>query len=591
METPQSEYQSRRQKLTLRLDQASRIDRRLWLWRRLAFIAVPVLAALGYEGIVSLWSILIPVLAFIVLMIVHQSARRLRAKIERSIRFYEKGLARLSDQWAGSGTSGDEFLDPQHPYARDLDIFGRGSLFELLCRARTRAGEEKLARWLLSPATAAGIAERQQAIAELRDRLDLREDLDVIGEDLRASLHAEQISAWGRSPSTFTSAILPGIAVIIGLLSLSAILLWFGLGYRTPLLAAILIQSIFLFIHRRRISEVLAAAEQPARDLRLLSAILARIETESFNSPLLVRLRRQLDVEGHPPSRQIAALSRLLEILDSTRNQVFAPFAFVLLIPAQIAFAIDRWKSRSGPLISPWIEAIAEIEALNSLAGFAFENPDHTFPEIVDQEPSFVATALGHPLIPADRCVRNDIALGQTHILIVSGSNMSGKSTMLRSIGINAVLASAGSTVRARHLRLSRLAIGASIQISDSLQSGASRFYAEITRLKQIVELTSAPLPVLFLLDEILSGTNSHDRRIGAEAVIRGLLQRHAIGLTTTHDLALTEIVASLAPLAANVHFQDHLEDGRMLFDYRMHPGIVTHSNAIALMRSVGLEV
>jgi len=204
----------------------------------------------------------------------------------------------------------------------------------------------------------------------------------------------------------------------------------------------------------------------------------------------------------------------------------------------------------------------------------------------------YEARALGHPLLPSARCVRNDIALGGARqVLIVSGSNMSGKSTMMRTIGINAVLAFAGAPVRARQLRLSPLSIGASIQIQDSLQGGASRFYAEITRLKQIVELTRGERPLLFLLDEILSGTNSHDRRIGAEAIIRGLVERGAIGLTTTHDLALTRMVEPLGERAANVHFEDHLEDGKMVFDYRMQPGIVTHSNALELMRAVGLEV
>jgi DNA mismatch repair ATPase MutS len=282
----------------------------------------------------------------------------------------------------------------------------------------------------------------------------------------------------------------------------------------------------------------------------------------------------------------------LIDILDSVRNQFFAPFAFVLLIPTQIAFAIDRWRAASGRSIQPWIDAIAELEALSSLASFAFENPDHVFPEMVENGTCFEATGLGHPLLPAARCVRNDINLGEPlRVLIVSGSNMSGKSTMMRTIGINAVLAYAGAPVRATRLRLSPLAIGASIHIQDSLQSGASRFYAEITRLKQIVELTNDERPLLFLLDEILSGTNSHDRRIGAEAIIRGLVERGAIGLTTTHDLALTKMVEPLGERATNVHFEDHLEGGKMVFDYRMQPGIVTHSNALELMRAIGLEV
>jgi DNA mismatch repair ATPase MutS len=235
---------------------------------------------------------------------------------------------------------------------------------------------------------------------------------------------------------------------------------------------------------------------------------------------------------------------------------------------------------------------VGEFEALSSLAGHAYERPQDPFPELVE-ETRFDGEGLGHPLIPEFRNVRTDLRLGDEgpRVLIVSGSNMSGKSTLLRTLGTNTVLALAGATVRARSLRLSPLQVGASIRIQDSLQAGASRFYAEITRLRQIVELTEQELPVLFLLDEILHGTNSHDRLIGAEGVVRGLTGRRAIGLVTTHDLALARIADELEPHAANVHFEDHLENGKMSFDYQLRPGIVQRSNALELMRSVGLEV
>jgi DNA mismatch repair ATPase MutS len=235
---------------------------------------------------------------------------------------------------------------------------------------------------------------------------------------------------------------------------------------------------------------------------------------------------------------------------------------------------------------------VGEIEALCALAGYSYERPRDPFPDIVDGEPRFEATGLTHPLLPERRSVRNDVNLGPgTRLLVVSGSNMSGKSTLLRSIGINVVMALAGAPVRALALTLSPLALGASIRVTDSLQGGISRFYSEITRLRQIVDLTGGPAPLLFLLDELLQGTNSHDRRIGAEAVVRGLLGRGAIGLLTTHDLALAHIADLLAPKAANVHFEDHIEGGRIAFDYILRPGIVQRSNALELMRSVGLEV
>jgi DNA mismatch repair ATPase MutS len=261
----------------------------------------------------------------------------------------------------------------------------------------------------------------------------------------------------------------------------------------------------------------------------------------------------------------------------------------------QLSLAVEAWRRTFGPAVARWLAAVGEIEALAALSTFAFEHPELPFPEVRDEAlpARCEGEAVGHPLLPARTRVSNDVALGGAHasLLIVSGSNMSGKSTLLRTVGVNVVLALAGAPVCARRFVVSRLAIGGTLRIHDSLQEGRSRFYAEITRLRQIVDLAAGPIPALFLVDELLSGTNSHDRRIGAQGILRGLLERGAIGLATTHDLALTEMPAGLGSAAANVHFEDELRDGRMFFDYRMRPGVVRKSNALALMRAVGLNV
>jgi len=305
-----------------------------------------------------------------------------------------------------------------------------------------------------------------------------------------------------------------------------------------------------------------------------------------------MHLRAALDVEGHPPSKQIARLKLLIDLLDSRRNMFFALISVILLWPLHCAIAIENWRQKSGPAVAHWLAAVGELEALSSLASYSYERPNDPFPEVIDGEARFEGEGFGHPLLPEARNVRTDLFLSDSPaVLIVSGSNMSGKSTLLRTVGANTILAQAGAPVRALRLRLSPLQVGASIRIQDSLQGGASRFYAEITRLRQIVNLTGGTLPVLFLLDEILHGTNSHDRRIGAEGVVNGLIQRGAIGLVTTHDLALTRIVEELPTQTANVHFEDHLEGGRMTFDYLLRAGVLQRSNALELMRSVGLEV
>jgi DNA mismatch repair ATPase MutS len=320
--------------------------------------------------------------------------------------------------------------------------------------------------------------------------------------------------------------------------------------------------------------------------------VLIRLEREQFRSPLLARLRGSLNADGEPPSRRLAHLKRLMEYLDSRDNVFVRILEVVTLWTPHCAYAVEAWRAHSGPAVRRWLTATGEMEALCSLASHAFEHPADPFPEFSSESPWLEAHGVGHPLIDEKSVVCNDVQLGgELRLLVVSGSNMSGKSTLLRTLGINAVLAQAGAPVRARRLVLSPLAIGASIRVVDSLQNGISRFYAEILRIRQILDQTAGPLPVLFLVDEFLNGTNSHDRRIGAEALMRGLVERGAMGLFTTHDLALADIADGLKNRAANVHFEDRIEDGKIHFDYVMRPGVVRKSNAIELMRSVGLEI
>jgi hypothetical protein len=569
------------------------------------FLAGSALAWLSFRSqLISPWWLLVPGAVFLVLIVVHERVLRARRRFERGAAFYERGLGRLEDRWTGAGAQGLRFEEQSHLYAADLDLFGKGSLFELLCTARTRAGEDTLAAWLRSPAGAEEIRSRQAAVTELRPRLDLREELSLLGADVRSGVDPEALSAWVAAPPVRVSRYARVAAGLLSSVALLVLVLWVielvkflsELRPVAPEFHGLLLVSLFegalALPLRARVRSILSAVERPGRDLKLLSQVLERLERERFQSPRLAALRAALDSDGLPPSRQIAKLDRLIVLLDGRRNQFFAPIAALLLWGTQCALAIEHWRQTSGPAVSRWLAAVGEIEALCSLAGYAYEHPADPFPEISEGTGSFEGEGIGHPLLAEERCVRNDLQLGHPErVLIVSGSNMSGKSTLLRTIGTNAVLAMAGAPVRARRLRLTPVAIGASIRIQDSLQAGSSRFYAEITRIRGIVELTNGPFRLLFLLDELLHGTNSHDRRIGAEGVVRALIDRGAMGLVTTHDLALAHIADVLAPRAANVHFEDHLEDGKIRFDYRVRPGVVERSNALELMRSVGLDV
>jgi hypothetical protein len=586
------EYEQRWQTRASWLAREERLSRRIWFWRRVIFAAAVITILGAAYRTLPFWTPALPIVVFLVFMVWHQRVQTRCSTAARAVDFYERGLARIEDRWAGSGATGERFADKGHPYSEDLDLFGRASLFELLSSARTKAGEDRLASWLLAPAGIDEIRLRQDAISELHPMIDLREELALLGASAREGVDSGSLFAWISEPPVPFSKALRLIAPILGAVTAVAILAWLQFGGRAVVLAAVVAEAIFLLVTRERVARVMSAVERPSRDLRLLSSILERLERETFTTTKLAALRAALETTGRSASSQIARLYLLIDILDSTRNLFFGPFAMALLIPPQLAMAIERWRQRSAPAVAQWLDAISEIEALASLAGYAAEHPLDPFPRFVDGEACFDGEALSHPLLNSSQAVPNSVRLdpGQS-LLIVSGSNMSGKSTLLRTVGINAVLAFAGAPVRGRSLRLSTLAIGASIHILDSLQEGSSRFYAEITRLKSIVEIARGERPLLFLLDEILSGTNSHDRQIGAAAVVSGLVHRGAVGLITTHDLALTKIADDQSIHATNVHFEDRIVDGRIVFDYSMRPGVVTRSNAIELMRTVGLDV
>jgi MutS domain V len=537
-------------------------------------------------------SFLLPAAMFLALMVVHVVVLQRNERSARAHRLYVRGIDRMEGRWPGTGPDGARFAS-DHLYAADLDLFGPGSLFQLLTNARTEAGEETLADWLRAPVPVAEVRARQEAVRELRTRLDFREDLAVLAAEAHVG-RTGGLAGWAK----LSSLGLPTIAgaLFAGLALGTAALLVLAFTERVPvslLLAWGALQAGVVAVWRRQVGEVLHRIETPSLDIRLLTALLQRIERETFMSPRLTSVHARLVRDGVMPSARMKQLQSWVSAIDSMHNPLFAPVGAVLLVRAQCAVGIDRWHAAHGAALASWLEAVGELEALSSLAAFAYERPENAFPALVDTGPMLDARGLAHPLIVGHVAVENDVRLGgeAPHVLLVSGSNMSGKSTLLRAIGCNVVLAQAGAPVRAASLTLSPLAIGATLRVEDSLQAGVSRFYAEILRIRTVVEAARGPLPLLFLLDEILHGTNSHDRRIGADAIVRSLVAAAAIGLVTTHDLALTDLVTNLGAKAANVHFEDRIVEGKMVFDYRMRPGVVEHSNALALMRAIGLDV
>ena len=590
---PKAEYACRLEALKTRQARYEREHRRLGISKLVLGGATLIVIGLALVAkAISVFWVAVPLAAIVVLAIIHERVIKRRERCSRAVAYYERALARIENRWAGTGKTGERFENASHPYSRDLDLFGSGSIFELLCTARTQAGQETLANWLLAPASPDLVNGRHAALGELRHRLDLREDLAVAAEDARSLEPSGSLAAWGEGESVLASGPLRLVAAGLASLWLASLVVWmvWGLGYPALIVSAINVGLNLAY--RPRAEGVARAVQGAARDLGLLSGVLARLEAEHFAAPRLVELRRALDSEGWPPSRWIARLNRLVEYLDSRTNMFVASIDLFVFWTLQCACAVEMWRQRTGPAVRRWLATVGEFEALLSLSSYAYEHPADVFPEFTSVSPCFEAERLAHPLLSEHDAVRNDVRFGDgLRVLIVSGPNMAGKSTFVRAVGVSAVLAQCGAPVRARRLRLSPLAVGASICVLDSLQGGISRFYAEIRRLKQIVDLIQGPVAVLFLLDEFLQGTNSHDRQRGAEAMVRSLAERGAIGLVTTHDLALAEIAAELGPRAANAHFEDRFENGKLVFDYRLQPGIVKTSNALDLMRSIGLEV
>jgi len=571
----------------------------------IAWVHLPSAAWLGVLGLV---------LAFAALVVVHAKVYAAKERMQAAARFHERALGRMSGKWRTFGSKGERFAVETHAYAGDLDVFGRASLFQLVDATSTRFGEEVLAKWLSGEdATAstggetdfaAGVRARQAAIRDLAPRVKLREELAVVGSLLdEEKPDPRPFVMWAGQAASAGPAVAPGLLVVaIGVPVASIATITLASLDRLPRgvigLTFLVCFAIFGALHKK-LAPILEPASSRESALSRYGAMLALVENEAFEAPALLALQRRLRESGTSATREMQALSRIVSFLDARNNGFFRIFVGpILMWELWCALALDRWRGRAGRVAFGWFRALAELEALASLAGFAFERPDHTYPEIVAHA-VYEATALGHPLIEADKRVANDVTIpAPGHALVVTGSNMSGKSTLLRAVGINAVLANTGAPVCAKSMRIGRLVVATSMRVSDSLDEGTSRFYAELKKLKLVLDLArksdaqkGAAGTLLFLLDEILHGTNTRERLIGARAILRELVARGAMGAVSTHDLGLGDLEAEMPTQVKNVHFEEQVESDVMTFDYKLRTGIVQSSNALRLMKIVGLDV
>ncbi len=542
-------------------------------------------------------ALLVPPVLFIALAIPHERViKRLRREQSASKLYYD-AADRMEGHWHGRGAQGTQFRSASHLYSEDLDLFGAGSLFERLCAARTSAGEQRLASWLQEPATTDVIINRQQAARELAEKVDLRDNMALLGADAPAAANLTSVAAWGAETMPQIGALYPVVLRLVTAATVTAAIFGVITGNWIGCQVLVVVGQLAAATQAGACKQICKDLDAAGKDLEVLSELLKAIEQEAQNlqSPLLQELSKRITGDTVSASAAIGKLTQIIAWRDSMRSSLFSLIGLALMWPTHCALALRLWRQSHGTKIAEWIDAVAELEALASLARWAYERPDACWPEIATGDtPVLELTEAAHPLLPPGSAIPNTLLLdNETRMLVISGSNMSGKSTLLRTVGTSVVLALAGAPVTASAMKTSHFHTGASLCTGDSLNAGVSRFYAEITRLKHIVELAKSNPPALFLLDEILHGTNSHDRAIGAEAVLRTLVNINALGLVTTHDLALARLADAPGNSlhAVNCHMQDEMIDGRMVFDYRLRPGIVQHSNAIPLMRAVGLDV
>jgi hypothetical protein len=538
-----------------------------------------------------------PLASPLTLIPVFFGARRYFAARDEALRldllrsFYKRGIERIENNWHGGGQTGEDYRQPGHLYDHDLNILGSGSLFELLCTARTEIGRRRLAEFLLRPVTAEEARARQAAVQELRDRSQLREEMVGLGTHEFSNVETDSLrKRIARPGQTFPAALGPllqvssGILTILLLIGLVALIPWPVL---VPYIAAVVgLHAVIGGVLYEKVRPILHDGRDLSPEVSILGQGLTLLASQKFSSPKLGDLV-QCAAAAPEPLRRLERITHWMR--EREKDMMYGPSLY-LMLGTHLAIRMEQWRAKYATALPQWIDAWSEFEALHAIATYAHEHPGDVFPEFsVDIE--FAAESLGHPLLSSEACVTNPVRFdAQTRFWIISGSNMAGKSTILRSIGTNVVLALAGAPVRAASLTLAPFHICASISTADSLLEGKSRFMAEVERIRDTLA-TAASAPVLFLIDEIFSGTNSHDRRIAAESVVRALIASGAIGALSTHDLALTEIAPLPELRGENVHMCSRSDEDALDFDYKIKPGVNRQSNALAIVRLAGVPL
>lgn len=491
---------------------------------------------------------------------------------------------------------GAGFLPADHPYANDLDIFGRASVFQYCNRTTSDMGEKALAAWLLQPADVNTILQRQAAIKELTATKDWSQQLQAYGAEQKITTATqERLQSWLQSQPHFINN-----------------LFWKILQYAVPVIIITVIglniadviadttRNLFLlgsamlaFVMAKKIAPLHEQVSKMADELAVLADSVKLIEQASFNTPLLQSLQAKFIIENSKASTQLKQLKKIVERLDLRLNPVvFIPLAIIFQWDIHQAMALEKWKQRNRQNINEWFDAIGDFEALNSFATLSFNHPEWCTPTFTDNHFNISGNNIGHPLINAEKRVNNNISMNtREELMLITGSNMAGKSTYLRSIGVNTVLAMAGANVCATGFTLSPVQVISSMRIADNLEESTSTFYAELKKLKAIIDRVNAGEKIFILLDEILRGTNSLDRHTGSVALVKQLIKHKAACIIATHDVELAKLKETYPENILNYHFDVQVENEELYFDYKLKEGICTSLNASILMKKIGIEL
>ena len=491
---------------------------------------------------------------------------------------------------------GSAFIPKEHPYAADIDIFGHASLYQFINRTTSDMGALQLAKWLLDPAKPAEIIERQEAIKEIKEKMNWHQDIQAYGRETNIKRSTfERLMTWLQEPTIFLQFrhwqwmrfVLPAIILSIVTAALSD-LIPMSIMYGALLLFAVIAFQINKYVGplHEKLSKIVS-------EIDVLSISIAAIEKEKFNASFSAGLQQNFISENETASIKIKKLKKILDRLDMRYNIVLsAPLNLLLLWNLQQALDLEKWKKQYYADVENWFNTLGIFEALNSFAVIHFNNPDWIFPLLHDKHFFIEATDLGHPLINKNKRVNNYIKMEERgELMLVTGSNMAGKSTYLRSVGVNVILAMAGAPVCATAFRLSPVQLISSMRIADNLEESTSTFYAELKKLKSVIDKVNNDEKVFILLDEILRGTNSLDRHTGSEALIRQLIKRRAAGIIATHDLALADLKNEFPANILNYHFDVQVNNEELYFDYKLKPGVCTSLNASILMKKIGIEL